>query len=46
MGGETTQRIVFVMDKIIDAAKQTGANAFNPGYGFLWESRICTTCNR
>ena len=27
------------MEKIIDAAKQTGANAIHPGYGFLSENK-------
>ena len=28
------------MDKIIEAAKSTGADAIHPGYGFLSENRI------
>jgi len=35
------------MDKIIEAAKQTGANAIHPGYGFLSENsefaKLCET---
>ncbi|MBK9634439.1 MAG: hypothetical protein IPO64_07935 [Bacteroidetes bacterium] len=34
IGGKQPNESYLVMDKIIDAAKQTGANAIHPGYGF------------
>ena len=37
IGGKQPNESYLVMDKIIDAAKQTGANAIHPGYGFLSE---------
>jgi acetyl-CoA carboxylase biotin carboxylase subunit len=37
IGGKQPNESYLVMDKIIDAAKRTGANAIHPGYGFLSE---------
>lgn len=37
IGGKQPAESYLVVDKIIDAAKQTGANAIHPGYGFLSE---------
>ncbi|WP_106849607.1 acetyl/propionyl/methylcrotonyl-CoA carboxylase subunit alpha [Blastococcus sp. Marseille-P5729] len=38
LGGATSAESYLVMEKIIDAAKQTGADAIHPGYGFLSEN--------
>ncbi len=38
IGPPASSQSYLVMDKIIDAAKQTGANAIHPGYGFLSEN--------
>ena len=37
IGASPSARSYLVMDKIISAAKQTGAQAIHPGYGFLSE---------
>ncbi len=37
IGGTTSRESYLVIDKIIDACKQTGADAVHPGYGFLSE---------
>lgn len=37
IGGVTSRESYLVIDKIIDACKQTGADAVHPGYGFLSE---------
>ena len=37
IGGKQPNESYLVIDKIIEAAKQTGANAIHPGYGFLSE---------
>ena len=37
IGGKQPNESYLVIDKIIDAAKRTGANAIHPGYGFLSE---------
>ena len=38
IGPSEVNQSYLVMDKIIDAAKQTGADAIHPGYGFLSEN--------
>ncbi|MBP8789476.1 MAG: acetyl/propionyl-CoA carboxylase subunit alpha, partial [Azonexus sp.] len=38
IGPSASKESYLVMDKIIDACKQTGAEAVHPGYGFLSEN--------
>ena len=38
LNGGTSAETYLVFEKIIDAAKQTGADAIHPGYGFLSEN--------
>src|SRR6056297_2511529 len=45
IGNAPSSESYLVMDKIIDAAKQTGADAIHPGYGFLSENaRFASLC--
>lgn len=40
IGEAASSESYLVMDKIIDAAQQTGADAIHPGYGFLSENAV------
>lgn len=46
IGGKQPAESYLLIDKIIDAAKKTGANAIHPGYGFLSEKEhFAQRCN-
>ncbi|MFN8359272.1 MAG: acetyl-CoA carboxylase biotin carboxylase subunit [Candidatus Kapaibacterium sp.] len=40
IGGVTPRESYLVMDKVLDAARETGAEAIHPGYGFLSENAL------
>jgi propionyl-CoA carboxylase alpha chain len=40
IGAAPSAQSYLVIDRIIDAVKQTGADAVHPGYGFLSENRV------
>ena len=42
VGPAPSNQSYLVMDKILDAAKQTGADGIHPGYGFLSENAVFT----
>ena len=47
IGASPSRESYLVIDKIINAARQTGAQAIHPGYGFLSENaEFCRACEK
>ena len=43
IGAAPSAESYLVVERIIDACKQSGAQAVHPGYGFAGECRLCRT---